>query len=86
MASASARVGVAPLDEKVAIVERQVQNTQYALKFVGAAFSSMYIDWLLDGTYSRLNRRYFADMASSATVNPTDMWVQTRRDHAYAYC
>lgn len=49
MASASTRVSVAHLDEKV---ERQVQNTQYALKFVGAAFSNM---------------------ASSATVNPTDI-------------
>ncbi|KAM5543268.1 hypothetical protein V8D89_003142 [Ganoderma adspersum] len=52
MASASTRVSIAPLDEKVAAVERQVQNTQYALKFVGAAFSNM---------------------ASSATVNPTDI-------------
>ena len=44
MASASARISVAPLDEKV--VEKQVQNTQYALKFVGAAFSSA-LHWLL---------------------------------------
>ena len=44
MASASARISVAPLDEKV--VEKQVQNTQYALKFVGAAFSSAFY-WLL---------------------------------------
>lgn len=50
MASASTRVSVAHLDEKV---ERQVQNTQYALKFVGAAFSSAYIgcfctEWMVD--------------------------------------
>ena len=34
-------INVAPLEEKVAAVEKKVHKSQYALKFVGAAFSSM---------------------------------------------
>ena len=83
MTPASARIGVAPLDEKV--VERQVQNTQYALKFVGAAFSSA-LHWLLLTEIGPLtNHIRSTDMASSATVNPTDMWVETRRHEGYLH-
>ncbi|EJF60391.1 hypothetical protein DICSQDRAFT_162011 [Dichomitus squalens LYAD-421 SS1] len=52
MASASTTMTVTPREEKVAVVERRGQNTQYALKFAGAAF---------------------ANMASSAICNPTDI-------------
>ena len=42
MASAPTTVTVTPLEEKVVAVEQQVHNTQYALKFIGAAFASTF--------------------------------------------
>ena len=35
------KINVASLEEKVSAVEKKVHESQYALKFVGAAFSSM---------------------------------------------
>ena len=40
MGSVPATTTVTPLEEKVVVVEQKVQNSQYALKFAGAAFSS----------------------------------------------
>ncbi|RPD78562.1 mitochondrial carrier [Lentinus tigrinus ALCF2SS1-7] len=41
MASAPTTITVTPLEEKVAVVEQKIHNSQYALKFVGAAISNM---------------------------------------------
>ncbi|KAI0743363.1 hypothetical protein C8Q80DRAFT_1106739 [Daedaleopsis nitida] len=41
MTAAPATITVTPIEEKVAVVEQKVQNSQYALKFVGAAISNM---------------------------------------------
>ena len=68
--AATKSINVAPLEEKVAAVEKKVQESQYALKFVGAAFSSM------QESFPRLQTHIddiLPDMASSAFCNPTDM-------------
>ena len=40
MQAAQKALNIAPLEEKVQAVEKKVQESQYALKFVGAAVSS----------------------------------------------
>ena len=70
MASAPPTITVAPLEEKVAVVEQKIHNSQYALKFVGAAISSMFHEYTPMAWTSTDSS---IDMASSAFCNPTDM-------------
>lgn len=73
MAAAPVTMTVAPLEEKVAVLEDAVEgprDSQYALKFVGAAISSKYGQ---PYRCEQADRCLRTDMVSSAICNPTDM-------------